>query len=227
MRSSCRDPAVGEAICRVEVVIYVCHDVDAAQGVLQVSGSGALGRITEASSKRKECLLLYISARQPNPVDQPDGCDRLQLLTVDAQVLMQSHKSEHATDLGSECFWAGLSIWTAWVRVTRRRKNKPSNTQEPTSRAMQQTVVAEYNRQKQCGAIDTKPNRSTVYLHRRSSNPTLSQIVAKYSSSPPFPPPNTHRGMNECICGGVLDSGKWTLCNVPDTTCAFASQVGI
>ena len=40
--------------------------------------------------------------------------------------------------------------------VTLRRQSKPSNTHEPTQRAIKQTVEAQYNCKKQCRANDTK-----------------------------------------------------------------------
>ena len=67
--------------------------------------------------------------------------------------------------------------------VTRRRKSEPSNTQDQTKRARRQALEADDYCNRQCGANDTKSNHTTMNPHRKSSNPTHSQVIAKSSKS--------------------------------------------
>ena len=97
-----------------------------------------------------------------------------------------------------------LIVWSLWLRTpvvpqpswlvwlpakaigsggcvnTQRGKSSPGpgNTQEPTKRAIQQTVEAEENCKKQCSANYTNPYHTMINPYSRSSNPTHSQIIA-------------------------------------------------
>ena len=75
-------------------------------------------------------------------------------------------------------------LWTLPVFHGEERVLKPSNTREPTARAIKQTVEAGDNCKKQHSADDTKPEHTTINPHRRSSPlHTIRQIIAASSKS--------------------------------------------
>ena len=96
-----------------------------------------------------------------------------------------------SSDLGAAVSAATTTLWASFkqlqpyldgLSVTRRRTNKPSSTQEPTKRAIQQIVEGEKTVARS-SAMQTIQEETTADRYRRSSHATHSQTKARSSKT--------------------------------------------